>query len=114
MFTCREDLAWAAGLFDGEGSVGAFMNNRPGSYCTCPRASISQKNIEVLDKFKQTVGLGKIYNFKARKTSSAGFLYVLQGIEGVQALTAMLWPWLGSLKKAQFKKSLLSYKETHQ
>ena len=53
------DLAWCAGLFDGEGSTSVLKAQRDKySYI---RMSISQKYPEVLEKFQKIIGLGTIY-----------------------------------------------------
>lgn len=51
----REELAWAAGFFDGEG---CFSYSKSGQY-VC--VSIGQTVREPLERFKLAVGLGVIY-----------------------------------------------------
>ena len=50
----REELAWAAGFFDGEG---CFCFSEAGQY-VC--VSITQTEREPLDRFERAVGLGKV------------------------------------------------------
>ena len=92
----RELLAWAAGFFDGEGN--AQLNKK--SY---PRVQINQLDREVLDRFTEAVGVGKVYGpYQHNSHKNSYFQYQVNGFERVQAVMAMLWPWLGSAKRSQF------------
>ena len=51
----REKLAWAAGLFEGEG---CFYINEKGKYVN---ATVTSTDKDVLDAFLQVIGFGKIY-----------------------------------------------------
>jgi hypothetical protein len=63
----REELAWAAGFFDGEGS---FSWTMPAAFGW---AVINQTNRASLERFKRAVaGLGKIYGPTNRDTRTAG------------------------------------------
>ncbi len=93
----REELAWAAGFVDGEGCFYSASSKR------YPRLSISQNDKEVLERFQESVGLGKIYGPYPPRPD---FEYRLNGLEKVQAVIAMLWPWLSGKKKEQAKKIL--------
>ena len=53
--THNEDLAWAAGFFDGEGCTSGGTNVR------CPVIIIGQVHREVLEKFLMVLGVGTIY-----------------------------------------------------
>lgn len=105
----REELAWAAGFFDGEGCTTFTVNSGlPTKY---PRLSVSQKHEEVLLKFQLAVGgLGTIVVNRTR----GGWIWRCTKFEHVQAVIAMLWPWLGPVKKAQAKRRLDGYAEKEQ
>lgn len=94
----REDLAWAAGFYDGEGC--STINKQKGR--TYIRVSISQKDTSTLIKFQRIVQLGTIY---------PGYISKLQiyTYETVQQLTCLLWPWLGTVKKQQFSTNLKTF-----
>lgn len=95
----RVALAWAAGFFDGDG---CFSLTRASRY---PCVSITQQHPEVLLRFAEAVGLGKLYGpYRHRtKTLSTKPFCVLRvhGFAEVQAVAAMLWPWLGDMKRRQ-------------
>lgn len=105
----REDLARAAGFFNGEGCV----------HCTQPRRatgghqfvlSIHQSVSDVEDgpaedliHFRDAVGgicqiTGPYFNgsYKPVYTLKTG------KFENIQAITAMLWPWLSWVKQLQY------------
>lgn len=89
------DLAWCAGLFDGEGSTSVLKAQRDKySYI---RLSVSQKDNRVLQKFQSILGCGKIY--KAKKRNIHSFDVYIQ--EQVIDVLNKLWPYLSEVKKEQ-------------
>ncbi len=106
MLATREDLAWAAGLFEGEGcfSFAAGHVNRS------LHAAINMTDRDVVQRFQAVVGIGAIYprppmkeNWKPQWTWSVG------SFEHVQAIIAMLWPWLCSRRRAKARLVLKRY-----
>lgn len=108
------DLAWAAGFFDGEGSVGAYKSGRT-FYLSAgykyPKVSVTNTDLELLEKFQRIVGLGKIYG--PRKLEKAHWKprydYRLDGFENVQKLFDLLYLYLGTFKIERFEEALASY-----
>ena len=97
--TRRQELAWAAGFFEGDGCF---------SYSTSIRgvcAAILQRDREVLDHFLAIVGVGKVYGPYERPEGGLGgkpfFQYRAHGFEKTQAIVAMLWFKLGTAKRKQ-------------
>lgn len=99
----REGLAWAAGLYEGEGS--AFLTvSKQYRY---PSLAVAQSfSPEVLDRFRVAVGVGKVFGPYGRKRA---YHYRVAGLELVQAVGAMLWPWLSTKRREQFKTVLASH-----
>lgn len=95
----RENLAWCAGFFDGEGcfSTSKATTRHPNRYA---RVNISQVNREVLDKFRSTVGVGVVRGPYDRPNQPM-FSYNLSNWPEIQHLICVLWPWLGEVKKEQ-------------
>jgi hypothetical protein len=97
----REELAWAAGFFDGEG---CFSYTNAGRF---PMIRIGQTEREPLDRFHTVVGeLGKVYgpyNLQrpGRLSKKPQWAFQVTGHERVQAIAALLWFKLGSTKRAQ-------------
>lgn len=96
----REDLAWAAGFFDGEGSF--LIRNQPyqtkagrkrGKYA---RASLDHTERDQLVRFQHIIGLGRIdKGHKSKLGKKEIWRWVVDGHEHVQAVGAKLWAWLG-------------------
>lgn len=105
------ELAWAAGFFDGEGTI--FVNNikrlshpeRPGapSYpCTSPVIGIAHVRREPLDRFAIAVG-GRIRGpYKPRtERSQPYFRWEASGRGSVHRVISLLWPYLSAPKREQ-------------
>ena len=89
------DIAWAAGLFDGEGST-SVLKAQKDKYAYV-RMNVPQKIREVLDKFIDIVQVGKIYKHNKREMHS---LDIYKQEDVIQTLN-MLWPYLSEVKKKQ-------------
>ena len=110
MFISREELAWVAGFFDGEGCF--TLRKQNGRYYA--QASTTQTDREVLDKCVRIAGLGNVTGptKPSRTRVYQGFhckprySWQVCGLEKTQALVAMLWQWLGSRKREQAMRML--------
>ena len=111
MKTWREELAWAAGFFDGEGHVGATTTHRRDLYLT-----ISQVDRRVLDRFRDAVGVGSVNGpylhpvQQTRGNEQPRFYFTTARFEHIQAIVTMLWTWLGDVKRAQAVGALTTVK----
>lgn len=92
----REDLAWAAGIYEGEGSL-----------YVCRRTmlmSVKMTDLDVLQRLRDVMGFGVVYgpytllNFPQRKPTYA---WQVGNFEGMQAACAFFWPWLGMRRRAK-------------
>lgn len=98
----REELAWAAGFFDGEGTT--YVSRSHGdSYLS---VIVSQNDRDILERFQHTVNnLGYVYGpygpYKNSK-SQPTYRWQTKKFEHVQATIAMLWEFLSSAKKQQY------------
>lgn len=105
----QTELAWAAGFFDGEGSVSCHtQTKRVGREVVgYLHLSIRQKEDEheLLSRFKSAVlEYGVIYQFEPGVWD-----YRIWGFEGVQFVIALLWKYLGSVKRMQYRSALQYY-----
>lgn len=96
----REQLAWAAGFFVGEGNFGNHKGN------SSPVVNISQLERAPLDRFNAATGdLGTIYAYEHDFNRNGNQLqmhrYRATSFEKCQAIAAMLWPWLSPWKQNQ-------------
>ena len=106
----RETVAWAAGLFDGEGCFHFTTSRRRRTDAHGQpkiehsiQTRITQKDREVLDRFQAAIGLGHVYG-PYRSTEGKPRIpwqFAAYGFGQTQAIIAMLWPWLGRLKRQQ-------------
>src|SRR5207245_6862454 len=89
------EIAHAAGFFDGDGCTSM---SRDSSGFRVPRLTISQKDPRELTRFRAAVlGLGSIQKRRGRPLSD----YNAVALQHAQAVLALLWPWLGELKREQ-------------
>jgi hypothetical protein len=98
-----EDLAWAAGFFDGEGSTVVIHKNHNISF----RMAITQKHPEVLYKLQSAVGVGKVYLSNKIYKGHKSKLHRWQTTNHVDTIKAMeaIWPFLGSQKREQYTRA---------
>lgn len=98
----REQLAWAAGLFCGEGSI--FRLGKNGG---CIALAMTDK--ESVDKFAKIVGMG---NVRVRSNGNYKTVYDWRAarFEHVQATIALLWMWLSLEKRGSAVKCLARMK----
>ena len=103
----REELAWAAGFFDGEGYVGIRDNKK--DYTTRPTLKVTSTDKDMVERFQAAIGgIGRfrgpipngglgtkpIYEWGTRK------------FEHVQAVIAMLHSFMCSRRKARMEECL--------
>lgn len=107
---CREELAWAAGFFDGEGYVGAIRRDCPQGINTRLLLSIAQTCPDPLMRFRAAVGnAGNVtgpYKRTNTPTRKMMWSFSASSFEDVQAITAFLWFWLSAPKQAQVVRAL--------
>jgi hypothetical protein len=104
----REKIIWAAGFYCGEGSA-HISKGRTGHQINAA-ISIGQVNREVLDRFAEAVGVGKVrgpYGPYGRSPRQMRY-YTASGRERVRAVADLLWPWLSSEKREQFESVFLA------
>ena len=119
----REELAWAAGFYDGEGSTGlnkyttvGKKGKRRGYWKRYPTMTIAQTgNGEELHRFNFAVGnIGKVYGPYGpygtnKQNKQSYFQFHVNGFEKVQAVTAVLWKFMCSAKRNQSEDVLRRY-----
>ena len=109
----REQLAWASGLFEGEG---CFCLSKDYSGPKGFKVGINtHTDLDVLLKFKECVGdLGKIYGPYKKMTKDGRpqktcWSWQANDFETAQAVMALLWPWLCSRRKEKAKECIKEY-----
>lgn len=107
------ELAWAAGLFDGEGTV-VVRKNGPCNSENYRRIGLRVGMTDqcVVERFAKAVSLLK--GFGPRKASNYPNAKPIwdsrtDNFEGVQAVMCFLWTWLSTPKREQFKTAVLRW-----
>lgn len=104
----REQLAWAAGVFDGEGnaSTGLRTTHR---WIT---VQVPQVHPELVDRFAKVVGVGNVRGpYQPRTPNGKPYWnWSVSAYKTAQHVAAVLWPWLGSVKREQFRTALVDYR----
>lgn len=106
----REQLAWAAGFVDGEGSFTANKNikhlaNGSTTDRRYLRLTVAQKEPELLYRLRDVLGVGCVYRAKRDDRREYCHMMECNGVRAFRA-AALIWPWLGERKKSDFKRAL--------
>lgn len=102
----RVEVAWAAGLFEGEGCI-THLNTSPNHKGV--RLSLAMTDRDIVERFCKTVGVGRVEYKKGQKDGYKDqWLWRVGSFEHSQAVIAMLWFGLGERRKAKAKELLLN------
>lgn len=101
-----EELAWAAGFFDGEGTTCICQGPRPRDYPEL-RVQVGQNGDYCLLRFQQAVDAGVIYDV----TTEGKYHWVARNKEGVGVIER-LFPYLSLPKREQAQVALQKYNES--
>lgn len=96
----REDLAWAAGLFEGEGCF-SLAHAKGVAQPTCV---VSMSDEDVIRRLHRLLGIGSV-----RKTSRKAYgpdrkdlwTWTAAGFRSAQYVVALLWNWLGERRQTR-------------
>jgi hypothetical protein len=101
----REDLAWAGGFLEGEGSFRANTSRREnGKSWVTLTVDVVQVNREPLEKLLQIFPFGKIYGpytHSGKGTRLPHYRYIVHSLNTGQAIIAAIWPWLSAKRRTQ-------------
>lgn len=95
------ELAWAAGLFDGEGSI--FLSGPP--RWPSVTLEISQAGVETpetLERFRAAVSVGSVngpYPPRSQWSRAPSYRWRVSGRHVAGSVLGSLWPWLSNPKK---------------
>ena len=100
----REEIAWVAGIFEGEGTI---LNSRNGIGNPVVRVSLHMTDKDIVDRFAAIFPFGRRCVRPGRLSMVTGvtgkesWVWQTSNAEYVQAFLAMVWPWLGERRKAK-------------
>lgn len=107
------ELSWAAGFYDGEGTIWYKKPVRTGERSSRGgrgqlRISIQQTDPEVLERFRDAVHVGRVTGPWVRKTPTASpfWQYEAHRFSEVMAVVGFLWRFLSSAKRDQFERTI--------
>lgn len=102
----REELAWAAGFIDGEGSFGIQKGN--GKRKDLPFFSAGQVDRRVLDRLCVALEVGKVYGpYTTKNPNENDYHYFrVTGRKKVIQIASMVWPWLSHVKREQYGRAI--------
>lgn len=107
------ELAWVAGFFDGEGYVGAGgVPGRRTIEISIAQASTSELPT-TLSRVALVMGVGSLRGPRMLPnpwSKLPQYVWCANAFEDVQFATALLWRWLGPVKRAQAREALLRYR----
>jgi len=101
----RSDLAYCAGLFEGEGSVGVKRSGPDGRYAY-PCAQVHMTDLEPLERLHGTLGGNLSGPYDAPGGRKPRWTWTLNGFDKVEQLYGLIGEWLGPRRCAQFEKAL--------
>jgi hypothetical protein len=98
-----ESIAWAAGLFEGEGSVCVLRQN----HGSRPHVQINLESSDedVVERFATVVGFGNLTIRPAKPNRKQMFAWRGHGWENVKQLHEKFLPYLGKRRNEQFVKA---------
>lgn len=101
------EIAWAAGLFEGEGSWGVYAHHERGNPRAACRAQLGMTDRDVVERFHRIVGFGNVTTRQPNR-SNRQRLYIWASGEAaaVRSLVELFRPWLGSRRLASGEKLL--------
>jgi hypothetical protein len=104
----RENLAWVAGVLEGEGSFLLRQGRRPEV-----RAAMTDEDI--IRRLHEVTGVGgaygpfkKTFNGKPVKDS---WVFSVQNQGEAYALMVALYPWMGQRRREQIRKAIVGWRE---
>ena len=108
----REDLAWAAGLIEGEGCIYSSMRStgvRGGRAVW--HLTVQMTDEDVLRRLAAVIGLGNVcgpYKNKGdgKKAYKPIWSWTVSSRTHVYAVLVALWPWLGARRREKVREAL--------
>lgn len=101
----KTDIAWAAGLFEGEGSV--FMTKKDGI-----GIALGITDRDVIENFSKITGIKINGPYTQRLSTKPIWMCQTTGIYSVQEILRKFWPYLGERRRAKIADCFSLYYES--
>lgn len=92
------ELAWAAGLFEGEGCFHITGKSA--------QANLHMTDEDTVRRFAAAIGIGNVHDRPTRHDRKPSWVWRVGGLVKVQAVVAMLWFGLGARRRQRAKEIL--------
>lgn len=102
-----KSIEWAAGLFEGEGSIVCTkLKNRANSYKVA--TVLSMTDLDVVESFRDSVGFGSIKGpYKSSySTGKPRFIWEVQNFRECKKLLEMFLPYFGQRRRQKAEETL--------
>jgi len=104
-----EEIAFAAGLFEGEGWAGVGSNH--GGRTRSGSMQIQMCDREPLERFFEAVGAGKLYGPYQRKgVGRPIYRWIATRSKEVHHVARLLWPFLSPRRQQQLETAIAAYR----
>lgn len=101
----RENMAWATGLYEGEGCVS--LDRSQGRVCA--HMALGMTDLDVVQDFADIVGVGHLQHRPYAQVNRKPMWYWrLNTFADLQALAAAMWPWLHGRRRGQIRRCLMA------
>ncbi len=87
-----EEVAWAAGLFEGEGCF--TIRRDRGIRWPSATTALNMTDFVPVERFAEIVQVGKVYGPYIYGGNKPFIRWQVQGVEGMKTVLALLKPWL--------------------
>lgn len=98
----RESMAWAAGIFEGEGCFLSHMS-------VFPRAQVKMTDLDVIERVRDIIGIDVPIHSHLTPSGKTSHLIQYTNFEHAQAVMAMLWPWLCGRRRTKIREVLATF-----
>lgn len=103
MPSVEEQLAWVAGIFEGEGWFTLQKRSQKVPY---PTAVISMVDQDVVQRFREIVGMGAVFPVNKGAGHQRQWRCVISGRHRVERFVQLVEPWLGERRLEQAQRVL--------
>ena len=107
--TSTKDIAWAAGVFEGEGCF--YVPPEPArkrKRGRTPSVTLVSTDYDTVIRLRTIVGVGGIHGPTIRPNRKPFWTWHVHSFEGVQHVIALFWSFLGIRRKAKAREALLA------
>lgn len=102
----REDIIWAAGLFEGEGCISKCNTKKYGEGRSRSwRLNLKMTDKDVVEKFASIMGFGQI-SFEPHENQQDLYHWYMGRRYQVYAVLAIMYPWFGERRKAKAREAM--------